>query len=84
MITNPTMRETHILEEWQIVDCLNGGSDHYVTTFSIGHPSEEILDLGGSGLSWKSAEREKFTKTLLEEKDKALENFDWLFDQSML
>jgi hypothetical protein len=80
MITNPAMQETHILEEWQIIDRLNGGSDHYATTFSIGHPGKEILDLGGSGLRWKSAEREKSTKTLLEEKEKALENFDRLFD----
>ena len=66
-------------KDWNIVNRLNGGSDHFATTFSIGQPGKEIQSMCGKVLNWKGAEKERFLRALAEEKKRVSARFAQLF-----
>lgn len=74
-ILNPTARHARTVYDWSINEKLNGGSDHYATSFSIGSPGVEIMNISGNVLNWKVAEKEVFQKALTEEKERDPERF---------
>ena len=78
-ILNGRARETQIMKDWNVANRLNGGSDHFATTFSIGQPGEEIQSVHANVLNWKGAEKGEFLRTLREEKERVSTRFTQLF-----
>lgn len=63
MILNREARESRLVQGWSVGAEMNGGSDHYATTFSVGTPGQEILNINPNVLNWKKADRAEFVNT---------------------